>query len=120
MCVLVVCTPLNALLGWLFATKLEMGLAGAALGVALTNNLRPTLLLLYIASPAGRWSHQCWGGFSRAALSFPKLWPMFKLSVAGTAVNLAEWAAFEIVTFSTSYLSTEQYVFPGRWCLSLG
>ncbi|KAI1121749.1 MATE efflux family protein [Nemania abortiva] len=107
MCVLVVCTPLNALLSWLFASKLGMGLAGAALGTALTNNLRPTLLLLYIVSPAGRWSHQCWGGFSRAALSFSKLWPMAKLSIAGTAVNLAEWAAFEIVTFSTSYLGTE-------------
>ncbi|KAJ8122906.1 hypothetical protein ONZ43_g1020 [Nemania bipapillata] len=108
MCVLVICAPVNALLSWLFASKLGMGLAGAALGAALTNNLRPTLLLLYIVSPAGTWSHQCWGGFSRAALSFPKLWPMLKLSVAGTAVNLAEWAAFEIVTFSTSYLGTEQ------------
>ncbi|KAI0487227.1 MATE efflux family protein [Xylaria cf. heliscus] len=107
MCILVVCTPVNALLSWLFAFKLEMGLAGAALGTALTNNLRPTLLLLYIASPAGRWSHQCWGGFSRAALSISKWGPMIKLSVAGSLVNLAEWAAFEIVAFSTSYLSTK-------------
>ncbi|KAH8166088.1 hypothetical protein CIB48_g2181 [Xylaria polymorpha] len=106
MCILVVCTPVNALLSWLFAFKLGMGLAGAALGTALTNNLRPTLLLLYIASPAGRWSHQCWGGFSRAALSVSKWRPMVKLSVAGSLVNLAEWGAFEIVAFSTSYLST--------------
>lgn len=83
-----------------------MGLKGAALGSALTNNLRPTLLVLYIVSPAGRWSHQCWGGFSRAALSISKWGPMVKLSVAGSLVNLAEWAAFEIVAFSTSYLST--------------
>ncbi|KAI1111986.1 MATE efflux family protein [Nemania sp. NC0429] len=107
MCVLVVCTPLNALFSWYFASKLEMGLAGAALGTALVNNLRPILLFLYIASPTGKWSRRCWGGFSRAAFSLPQLWPMIKLSVAGTAVNLAEWAAFEIVTFSTSYLGTE-------------
>lgn len=84
-----------------------MGLAGAALGTALTNNLRPTLLLLYIVSPLGRWSHICWGGFSRAALLPAKFGPMIKLSVAGSAVNLAEWAAFEVVTLSTSYLGTE-------------
>ncbi|KAI1276426.1 MATE efflux family protein [Xylaria sp. FL0933] len=107
MYVLVVCVPVNALLSWLFAFKLGMGLGGAALGVALTNNLRPTLLLLYIVSPAGRWSHQCWGGFSRAALSVSKWGPMVKLSAAGSAVNLAEWAAFEVVAFSTSYLSTK-------------
>ncbi|GAW22491.1 hypothetical protein ANO14919_120280 [Xylariales sp. No.14919] len=107
MCILIVCTPLNALLSWLFAFKLGWGLAGAALGTALTNNLRPTLLLLYIVSPAGRWSHQCWGGFSQAALSVSKMGPMIKLSIAGSAVNLAEWAAFEIVAFSTSYLSTK-------------
>ncbi|KAI1172239.1 MATE efflux family protein [Nemania sp. FL0916] len=106
-CVLIISTPLNALFSWFFATKLGMGLAGAALGAALANNLRPTLLLLYIVSPFGRWSHKCWGGFSRSAFSVSKFGPMIKLSVAGTAVNVAEWAAFEIVTFSTSYLSTE-------------
>ncbi|KAI0400444.1 MATE efflux family protein [Xylaria palmicola] len=107
MYILVICMPVNAFLSWLFAFKFGMGLAGAALGVAFTNNLRPTLLLLYIVSPLGRWSHQCWGGFSRAALSFSKWGPMVKLSVAGSLVNLAEWGAFEIVAFSSSYLSTK-------------
>ncbi|KAI3327932.1 MATE efflux family protein [Xylariaceae sp. AK1471] len=104
MVILFICTPLNALLSWLFAFKLNMGLEGAAWGVVLTNTLRPILLLLYIASPAGRWSHKCWGGFSSAALS--KWGPMVKLSFAGAAVNLAEWGSFQIVGFSTSYLST--------------
>ncbi|GAP91836.1 putative MATE efflux family protein [Rosellinia necatrix] len=107
MCILVICTPVNAALSWFFAFNMGLGLAGAALGSALTNNLRPTLLLLYIVSPLGRWSHQCWGGFSRAALSPAKWGPMITLSIAGSAVNLAEWAAFEVVTISTSYLGTE-------------
>ncbi|KAI1258498.1 MATE efflux family protein [Xylariaceae sp. FL1019] len=106
MVILLICMPTNAFLSWLFAFKLDMGLAGAALGAALTNNLRPTLLLLYIVSPLGKWSHQCWGGLSRSALAVRKWGPMAKLSFAGSAVNLAEWAAFEIVAFSTSYLST--------------
>ncbi len=113
-CILVACAPVNALLSWLFAFKMGMGLPGAALGAALTNNLRPTLLLLYIVSPAGRWSHKCWGGFSHAALSISKWKPMIKLSLAGSAVNLAEWIAFEVVVLSTSYLSTQQYVTPRR------
>lgn len=105
MVVLLVCAPVNAVLSWAFAFPLGMGLAGAALGTALSNNLRFVLLLLYIVSPAGAWSHGCWGGFSRDAL---KKWgPMMGLSVAGAAATLAEWGAFEILIFSTSYLSTE-------------
>ncbi|KAI0377688.1 MATE efflux family protein [Hypomontagnella monticulosa] len=104
MIVIIICASLNALLSWLFALKLGMGLDGVALGVAVTNSLRPVLLLLYIVLPLGKYSHQCWGGFSRDALS--KWGPTVRLSVAGSAVNLGEWAAFEILTFSTSYLST--------------
>ncbi|KAI1324549.1 MATE efflux family protein [Xylariaceae sp. FL0255] len=106
MVILIICAPTNAFLSWLFAFKFEMGLAGAALGSALTNNLRPILLLLYFMTPFGWWALKCWGGFSRAALDVAKWGPMARLSVAGFAVNLAEWGAFEIVAFSTSYLST--------------
>ncbi|KAI0112373.1 MATE efflux family protein [Nemania sp. FL0031] len=105
MVILLICTPVNALASWFFAFQLKMGLVGAALGIAFTNTLRPVLLILYIVSPMGRWSHQCWGGFSRAAWTNWK--PMVKLSFAGSAVNLAEWGAFQIVAFSTSHLSTK-------------
>ncbi|KAI1177105.1 MATE efflux family protein [Nemania sp. FL0916] len=105
MIILLICTPVNAFASWFFAFQLNLGLVGAALGIALTNTLRPILLVLYIASPMGRWSHQCWGGFSTAAWTNWK--PMVKLSVAGSAVNLAEWGAFQIVAFSTSHLSTK-------------
>lgn len=104
MLILVVCAPANAALSWLLAFPLGMGLEGAALGAALSNNLRFVLLLLYIVSPLGRWSHGCWGGFSREAL---RRWgPMCSLSLAGVAATLAEWGAFEILTLSTSYIST--------------
>lgn len=104
MVVLIICAPVNAALSWLLAFPLGMGLGGAALGAALSNNLRFILLLLYIVSPFGRWSHGCWGGFSRDALR--KWSPMLSLSFAGVGVLIGEWAAFEILTFSTSHLST--------------
>ncbi|KAK7398669.1 hypothetical protein QQX98_011940 [Neonectria punicea] len=103
MVILLVCAPANALLSWLFAFKLGKGLDGAALGAAITNDLRPVLLLLYIVF-FKKPSHRCWAGLSRSALQG---WgPMIRLSAAGSAVTLAEWAAFEILTFSTSYIST--------------
>ncbi|KAK1996715.1 MATE efflux family protein [Colletotrichum falcatum] len=104
MAVLIICAPLNALFSWLFAFRLGMGLEGAALGQALANDLRPLFLLAYIVF-WGRWSHACWGGFSRKA--FAEWGAPVRLSVAGAAVNIGEWAAFEILTLSTSYLSTE-------------
>ncbi|KAF3768727.1 MATE efflux family protein [Cryphonectria parasitica EP155] len=105
MAVLIVCAPVNAVLSWALAFPLGMGLEGAALGAALSNNLRFILLLLYIVSPLGRWSHGCWGGFSREALR--KWGTMVSLSTAGAVATLAEWGAFEILTLSTSYISTE-------------
>lgn len=104
MVVLIICAPINAALSWALAFPCGLGLGGAALGAALSNNLRPILLLLYIVSPFGKWSHECWGGFSRDALR--KWGPMLGLSLAGTGVQIGEWAAFEILTFSTSRLST--------------
>ncbi|GAP89407.2 putative mate efflux family protein [Rosellinia necatrix] len=104
MVILLICTPVNALASWFFAFQLNMGLAGAALGIAFTNTLRPVLLVVYVMTPFGRWSHQCWGGFTRAAWTNWK--PMVKLSFAGSIVNLAEWGSFQIVAFSTSRLST--------------
>ncbi|EFX06256.1 mate efflux family protein [Grosmannia clavigera kw1407] len=104
MIVLLVCAPVNAVLSWLFAFHLGMGLDGAALGAAIANDLRPLLLLGYVLF-FGRWSHTCWPGFSPAALC--RDWaPMVRLALAGSAVTLAEWAAFEILTFSTSYVSS--------------
>ncbi|KAM5341479.1 hypothetical protein ACJ41O_014510 [Fusarium nematophilum] len=106
MAVLIICAPVNAFLSWFFAVKLNMGLDGAAFGQALANNLRPVLLLLYVVV-LGKKSHRCWGGWDpKAAFGVHEWGPMVRLSVASTAVNAAEWLAFEILMVSTSYIGT--------------
>jgi len=102
--VLIICAPVNVLLNWLFCFKFDWGLTGTALAAALTNNLRPVLLALYVLT-FNRWTLQCWGGFSWNA--WKKWRPMVRLSTAGTILNLSEWFAFEILTFSSSYISTK-------------
>ncbi|KAI8169006.1 hypothetical protein K4K50_001727 [Colletotrichum sp. SAR 10_71] len=104
MLMIALCTPVNALLSWTLALPLGMGLDGAALGSSASQILRAAALLLYIASARGSWSHRCWGGFSREALRGWGL--MVRLSFAGSVATLSEYAAFEILCFSTSYLST--------------
>ncbi|KAJ3520699.1 hypothetical protein NM208_g13604 [Fusarium decemcellulare] len=107
MVVLIICAPANAFLSWFFAVKMDMGLDGAAFGQALANNLRPALLLLYVVLLRKK-SHRCWGGWDyRTALSVREWGPMVRLSVASTAVNAAEWLAFEILMVSSSYISTQ-------------
>ncbi|KAJ5007970.1 hypothetical protein K4K48_009733 [Colletotrichum sp. SAR 10_66] len=104
MLMIALCTPVNALLSWTLAFPLGMGLDGAALGSSVSQILRAAALLLYIASARGSWSRRCWGGFSRDALRGWGL--MVRLSFAGSVATLSEYAAFEILCFSTSYLST--------------
>ncbi|KAF4457984.1 ethionine resistance [Fusarium albosuccineum] len=107
MVVLIICAPANAFLSWFFAVKMDMGLDGAAFGQALANNLRPALLLLHVVLLRKK-SHRCWGGWDyRTALSVREWGPMVRLSVASTAVNAAEWLAFEILMVSSSYISTQ-------------
>lgn len=102
--VLIICAPVNIFLNWLFCFKLGWGLTGTALAAALTNNLRPILLLASIWI-YNRWTLRCWGGLSRDA--FKKWGPMIQLSTAGCILNLSEWFAFEVLTFSSSYISTK-------------
>ena len=101
--VVAICAPINVLLSCMFAFEMELGLDGAALGAALATDLRPILLLSYIVL-FGKWSHKCWGGFSGRALEG---WsPLVSLSLAGVVQTLGEWAAFEIMTMSSSYIGT--------------
>jgi multidrug resistance protein, MATE family len=99
--VLLICAPLNAFCNWLFVWKFGWGFVGAPIAVAMTDNLLPIVLFLYVYFVDGR---ACWGGFDKRAL---KNWgPMVKLALPGLVMVLAEFLAFEILTLAASWLST--------------
>jgi MATE family multidrug resistance protein len=101
--VLLIATPINIALNYVFVFVLNWDLTGAALATVISNNLLPMLLWIYVylVNPA---SLECWGGFTKAA--FTNWGPMVKLAVPGIVMVETEWLAFDILTFSTSYLST--------------
>lgn len=99
--VLLVLAPLNAFLHWLFVWHLGLGFVGAPLSVAIVETLMPFSLGLYLYFVAGR---ECWGGFSSQALK--NWWPMIRLALPGLVMVLAEYLAFEILTFGASWIST--------------
>ena len=99
--VLLICAPLNALMNWAFVWHFEWGFVGAPIAVALTDNLLPLVLFLYVYFVDGR---ACWGGFDARAL---KNWgPMIKLALPGLVMVVAEFFAFEILTLAASWLSS--------------
>ncbi|KAF2494132.1 MATE efflux family protein [Lophium mytilinum] len=99
--VLLICAPLNALMNYLFVWVFEWGFIGAPIAVAVTENLLPLCLFLYVYFIDGR---ECWGGFEKRAL---RNWaPMIKLALPGLVMVLAEFLAFEILTLSASWIGT--------------
>jgi MATE family multidrug resistance protein len=100
--VLIISTPLNIVFNYVFVFVLHWNLTGAALATVLSNTLLPIFLWVYVyfVYPP---SLECWGGFTRAA--FTNWGPMVKLSIPGIVMVEAEWLAFDILTFSASYLS---------------
>lgn len=64
--VLMIAAPINILLNWLFVWHFGWGYIGAPIAVVITQNLLPVLLLLYVVLVDGS---QCWGGFSKRALT---------------------------------------------------
>ncbi|KUJ06494.1 MATE transporter [Mollisia scopiformis] len=99
--VLLIAAPLNAFMNWLFVWQFEWGFVGAPIAVAVTDNLLPLLLFLYVRFVDGR---QCWNGFTKKA--FHNWGPMVKLALPGLLMVEAEFLAFEILTLAASYFST--------------
>lgn len=99
--VLLIAAPLNAFMNWLFVWQFEWGFVGAPVAVAVTDNLLPCLLFLYVRYVDGR---QCWNGFTKKA--FHNWGPMIKLALPGLLMVEAEFLAFEILTLAASYFST--------------
>jgi MATE family multidrug resistance protein len=62
--VLLVGAPLNAFMNWLFVWHFGWGFIGAPIAVAITDNLLPLFLFLYVYFVDG---HQCWNGFTKKA-----------------------------------------------------
>lgn len=102
--VMIICAPLNIFWNWLFVFRLDLGLNGAALATALSNNLQPLVLFLYITLFA-RDLLDCWPGFSYKA--FQDWGQMLRLGIPGVLMILSEWLAFEILAFLSSYISTQ-------------
>ncbi|KAF4632213.1 hypothetical protein G7Y89_g5910 [Cudoniella acicularis] len=98
---LLIAAPLNAFMNWLFVWQFKWGFIGAPIAVAVTDNLLPLLLLLYVRFIDGR---QCWNGFTKKA--FHNWGPMIKLALPGLLMVEAEFLAFEILTLASSYFST--------------
>ncbi|KAI2196680.1 hypothetical protein LOZ20_002961 [Ophidiomyces ophidiicola] len=99
--VLLICAPLNAFLNWLFVWHFQMGFVGAPLAVAITDNLLPLLLFLYVCFIGGR---ECWNGLTRSA--FSNWGPMIRLALPGFLMVEAEVLAFELLTLASSYFGT--------------
>ena len=100
--VLLIAAPTNILLNWLFVWEFGWGYKGAPLAVAITQNMLPALLFLYVWKIDGS---QAWGGFKRAAL---RNWgPMIRLALPGMIMVLAEWFAFEVLTLASGRMGVE-------------
>lgn len=108
--VLLLTSPLNVLLNWLFIYRLNLGLLGAPLATGLSYWLSFLLLAGYAVHIHRRALSNglptAWGGFSRAALAPRQLWTFFRLALAGFVHVSTEWWAFEIVALVAGRLGT--------------
>ena len=100
--VLVIVAPLNILFLYLFVWRFGWGFLGAPAAVAVSDNLLPLLLFLYVKFVDG---YQCWGGFSKRA--FANWWAMIRLALPGMIMVEAEWMSFEIMTLLASRFGAE-------------
>jgi multidrug resistance protein, MATE family len=80
--------------------RFKWGFLGAPTAVAITQNLLPLCLWLYVYFVDGM---QCWNGFTRQAL---RNWaPMVRLAVPGFVMVISEFLAFEVLTLASSHIS---------------
>lgn len=100
--VLLITSPLNALLNYLFIYTLDIGLYGAPLATGLSYWLSFLLLVAYTVFVRG---HECWGGLApRRALRH--IGPFARLALLGVIHVGTEWWAFEIVALAAGRLGT--------------
>ncbi|KAI7859052.1 mate-domain-containing protein [Circinella umbellata] len=99
--VLLICSPLNLGLNYLFVWKWNFGFIGAPIATSIIYWLMFILLICYIFFVDGAAG---WGGFSRRAL---QNWgPFLKLVGPGILMVGTEWIAFEVVALAAGRLGT--------------
>ena len=99
--VLLITSPLNAGLNYLFCYTFGMGLLGAPLATGISYWISFILLIGYISFIAGS---ECWGGWSRS--TFTNLGTFTRLAIMGIIHVGTEWWAFEIVALAAGRLGT--------------
>ncbi|KAK4222463.1 putative transporter [Podospora fimiseda] len=100
---LLIGAPLSFLQNYLFVFKFGWNFGGAALAMAITQNLLPLLLVVYVRYVDGM---QCWDGFSRKA--FSNWGPMIKLALPGMIMIEAQFSVLEILTIAAGQFGTAQ------------
>lgn len=103
--VLFICAPINVILNYLLVwdESIGVGFVGAPIAVVITDYLMAILSVLYVIYIDGI---QCWGGWTKDALSH---WGyMSHLALSGVLTIEAEWLAFEVLTFSAANLGTTE------------
>lgn len=93
--VLLIAAPLSFFLNWFFVWQMDWHFAGAATAMAITQNLIPILLALYVYFFEGR---ECWKGFSKKA--FHNWGPMVRLALPGMIMIEAQFSVLEILTIA--------------------
>ena len=99
--VLLITSPINAALNYLFCYTFKFGLYGAPLATSISYWLSFALLVLYARFVAG---HECWGGWTRKA--FDNIGTFARLAFLGIIQVGTEWWAFEIVALAAGRLGT--------------
>src|SRR5579871_153407 len=90
--VLLITSPVNFLLNYLFIYVFEFGVNGAPIATGISYWLSFFLLCLYAKFIRG---HEGWGGWSKACLK--NIFVFVRLALLGTIMVGTEWWAFEIV-----------------------
>ena len=99
--VLIITSPINAVLNYLFVYTFKFGLLGAPAATGITYWLSFLLLVGYAKFVDGG---QPWGGWSKRAF---RGWLIFiQLALMGILMVGTEWLAFEIITIMAGRLGT--------------
>ncbi|KAF4471125.1 hypothetical protein FALBO_1967 [Fusarium albosuccineum] len=99
---LLITSPLNALLNYVFIYPLGFGLYGAPLATGISYWLSFLLLVAYAVLVKGK---ECWSGFDPGR-ALTHLGPFAKLAFLGVIHVGTEWWAFEIVALAAGRLGT--------------